>query len=165
MGRYIKKTIGLEEATLKGEIWIEISKLKNEYLVSNFGRIYSKISQRVLKTNPNKKTGYVNIPIGKMGTGKEREMFRVHRLVAEAFIPNPQGKKEVNHKNKIKHDNRVDNLEWHTPLENHLHKRGLSIWHKDQTRISPSDYSVARRKLKGFSEKIIPIIKEKVPLE
>lgn len=162
MGKYIAKMVSLADATLENEIWKEISETNGQYLISSLGRVYSNVSLRLLNTNPHKKTGYVNVPLGNR---QERKTYRVHRLVAEAFIPNPFNKKEVNHKNRNKEDNRVENLEWMNAWENQAHKNGIQTWNNWQGRISPQDYSVAKRKMQGFSEKIIPMLEKIVPLK
>nr|DAU34292.1 MAG TPA: homing endonuclease [Caudoviricetes sp.] len=61
--------------------------------------------------------GYARICARQNSTGKRKDLY-IHRLVAENFIPNPHYKQYANHKNTIRNDNRVENLEWCTAKEN-----------------------------------------------
>ena len=84
------------------------------YAITSCGKVWSYKSQKFLK--PTKGTcGYLQIVLHKNG---ERKTCLIHRLVAEAYIPNPENKTDVNHKNEIKTDNYVNNLEWTTHKEN-----------------------------------------------
>ncbi len=65
--------------------------------------------------------------------------FRIHQLVARAFIPNPEGKKCVNHKNSIRTDNNLENLEWATVTENNRHAVLLGRIYKPAKKISIDD--------------------------
>lgn len=97
---------------MKKEIWKDILGYEGLYQVSNFGRVKSfKFGkERILKPGTNK-YGYLIVILCKNGKVKH---FYVHRLVAEAFIPNTHNYPCVNHKDECKTNNNVNNLEWCT---------------------------------------------------
>lgn len=111
---------------MEEEKWAPIPGFFDRYWVSSLGRIKSIIEgkENFLKQPINHK-GYPTIGFRIPGGGRKRYTFRTHRLVAMAFIPNPHEKPQVNHKNMIKTDNSVDNLEWSTNKENADHAHGI----------------------------------------
>lgn len=98
------------------EIWKSIAGFAGRYEVSNLGHVRSCYTgkTRLLSQSKNNK-GYLRVFLCKNGTKK---VFFVHRLVAEAFIPNLNSLETVNHKDENKLNNHVENLEWMTMADN-----------------------------------------------
>lgn len=105
--------------------WKTIKEFEGIYRVSNDGLVQSKrnkngkiVTATWRNLSINDRGNYLFVVLYK---DKKRYQLSVHRLVAETFIPNPENKSQVNHKNGNKHDNRVENLEWATQSENMQH--------------------------------------------
>lgn len=96
--------------------------LNNEnYLVSNRGYIKNKKSKKVIYGSLDKTSGY-------MRTAIDKKAYMIHRIIAETFLPNLDDKPTVNHKNKNRTDNRIENLEWATYSEQNYHKTDIKTY-------------------------------------
>lgn len=95
------------------EIWKDIPGYEGKYQVSNTGEVkslnYNGTGKAKLLKQLDNRYGYLRVTLFKNG---KRKWFRVHRLVAMTFLPNPNNYREVNHKDENKYNNNVDNLEW-----------------------------------------------------
>lgn len=113
------------------EIWKDVIGYNGQYQISNLARVRSMgfnyltnngtnhrcvIKPRILKQRL--LFGYCMVGLK---LNKKNKTLRVHRLLADVFIPNPENKPFINHKNGIRNDNSIGNLEWCTPLENIQH--------------------------------------------
>lgn len=101
------------------EEWRDIPFTNGEYQVSRTGKVRTAKTGRILKPCIDQR-GYERVCLFKENRGKR---YRVHRLVAISFIPNPHEKQQVNHKDGNKRNNSVENLEWATNVENMHHSR------------------------------------------
>lgn len=130
---------------IEGEKWAVIEGFPN-YMVSTFGRVksvdrrfpvksfhgrlaYNQVRKGMMLSQSETYQGYLLAWLFTDGEDGEKKGIGVHRLVAKAFIPNPENKPEVNHKKGIKWDNRVSQLEWSTEEENmqHAFATGLKV--------------------------------------
>ncbi len=92
------------------EVWKDIQGFEGLYEISNYGNVRSLKFGKIKLLKPAKnKFGYYHVILCKNGQKKE---YRVHRLVANAFIPNPLNYPQINHKDENKLNNKVENLEW-----------------------------------------------------
>lgn len=126
------------------EVWKDIKNFPN-YQISNFGRVKSKeritnvgiknVKQIIRKEKILKP---LKITKGYLGTrlynNLNAKTFKIHRLVAKYFIPNPNNLSQVNHKDGDKTNNRVDNLEWCTQTENMQHSYRIGLRDKEKLR-------------------------------
>ena len=80
------------------------------YAVTSCGKVWSYKSKKFLKPGK-RRDGYLHVSLYKGGEGK---LYYIHRLVAEAYLPNPNGLQQVNHKDENRENNALQNLEWCT---------------------------------------------------
>lgn len=101
------------------EIWKNVVGYEGVYQVSNLGNLKRlfKNKERMLSGREDK-DGYIEVILSRK---QSKKFCRLHRLVAEAFIPNIDNKPQVNHKDRNKKNNKVENLEWVTCSENTIH--------------------------------------------
>lgn len=116
------------------EVWKDIKGYEGLYQISNYGRVKSfncevncypnakRIIKGRIRKAPIDKDGYYRIGLSK---DHKQKHYYVHRLVAEAFLPNPNNYKSINHKDENKKNNRADNLEWCTIRYNNLYNNKI----------------------------------------
>lgn len=135
---------------LDGEEWKDVVGYEGLYKVSNLGRIRSFVlggKNGCIISQSKTRQGYKRLALSKNGI---LTRFLVHRLVANAFIPNPQNKPTVNHINGDKGDNRVCNLEWATQSENnrHAYKTGLHVITKKQYELLANGVKITKKQVR-----------------
>ena len=127
------------------EKWVRVE--DTNYEISNYGRMVNTKTGNLLKTQANKK-GYQVI---RVTINRVKRTFRIHRLVAQYFVFNPDNKTQVNHIDGNKNNNRYDNLEWCSNAENAHHAIKTGLW---ESVIEGSRLENEKRKKKIIAKNI-----------
>jgi hypothetical protein len=136
------------------------------YAITTCGKVWSYRSNKFLKdsldTLDNK--GYCFVSLSKKGIAKN---YKIHRLVAQAYINNPENKPQVNHKNGVKTDNYISNLEWNTQSENiqHSYDTGLRSFSDKQKARNSETHSKAILQIDKTTGDIVKEWKSAVEVE
>lgn len=134
------------------EIWKSLDGILEcgeKYEVSNLGKVRNRITGHVLKPGFSGDHEYLQVSL----SNSKVKRYLLHRVVAIAFIPNPENKPEVNHKDGDKTNCAVDNLEWVTSSENQIHAtvNGLQ---RPQSKLTADDVREIRElSAKGYSQR------------
>lgn len=138
--------------------WKKVKGYEEHFSVSNQGEVYSHRSKKILKQQTSK-NGYKEFA-SKIGGRKGKSIcLKVHRLVAECFIENPECKPFVNHKDGNKTNNKEENLEWCTSSENmkHAYQTGLktqpSYFENKSSVLSEKEVDYIKTNYKPFCKK------------
>ena len=123
------------------EIWKEILGYEGLYEVSNLGRVRNMRTGRILKPGPDK-DGYLLVGLYKSGV---RTTNKIHRLVGQAFLPNPQNLPQINHKDEDETNNAVSNLEWCDNKYNNNYSHAKPILQYDKTGNFIREWPSARK--------------------
>ena len=131
--------MGCKHCFYEKERWEYVHGYDNSYQISSYGRVKSlKFSkEKYLKPKQNR-GGYLEVLLYKNNKGK---LYRIHRLVAEAFIQNTYNYPEVNHKDGNKLNNCVSNLEWCTSSENNKHAYSIGLKNQKGSKNNASKLS------------------------
>ena len=116
----------IESVKLKGEEWKDVIGYESLYAISSYGRLLAKANiihngrgfrktPPKIKTPSIKKNGYLEVALYKNGN---RKYITIHRLVAQAFVPNPEAKPVIDHKDRNRQNNHASNLQWCSLSEN-----------------------------------------------
>lgn len=149
----------MEQFISENERWRHIKGFENRFIVSDYGKIKSLLSGKIMKTHIDKGSGYEKISFS---VGGKKITRYVHRLVIEAFSPpiNKNNKLVCNHINGVKTDNHIKNLEWCTQSENiiHSYKIGLQPCRKGNSNGTKTKVSHIRhicRLLENFKQSVV----------